>query len=149
MGHLYRREFIYSIDMDRNRAQDGMDLRIYQYPLETDSYYPGSLSRPCSVLEMMLALAIRCEQHIMSDTEKGDRTSVWFWDMIINLGLDGMDDVHYDEATVDAAIDRLLNHTYETDGQGGLYTVRNAPKDMRTAEIWYQMMWYLSETDYR
>lgn len=44
-------------------------------------------NRPCSVLEMIIALAIRLEEHIMDDPDIGNRTGQWFWDMIVSLGL--------------------------------------------------------------
>ena len=36
-------------------------------------------NKTCSVLEMMIALAIRCEEHIMDDPDVGNRTGQWFW----------------------------------------------------------------------
>ena len=52
--YLHSREFTYTLNMDSNRAQDGIDLR--------ERYYGDStIKGPCSVLEMMLALSIRCE----------------------------------------------------------------------------------------
>ena len=64
---LHSIEFRYSIDRDENRAIDGIDLRYY-YSF-TNGYDDLSefLEGPCSVLEMMVALAIKCEE-IMDDT---------------------------------------------------------------------------------
>lgn len=46
-------------------------------------------------LEMIIALAIRLEEHIMDDPDIGNRTGQWFWDMIVSLGLgsEGLIDV--------------------------------------------------------
>ena len=41
---------------------------------------------------MMIALAIRCEEHIMDDPDAGDRTGQWFWSMLVSLGLGSMDE---------------------------------------------------------
>ena len=145
---LHEREFIFQIGMDENRAADGRDLR---YRFGRERAYDDALideylcDRPCSILEMMLALAIRCEENIMSDPALGDRTGQWFWNMIISLGLNGMDDQRYNERYVDDILDRFLRREYSSRGQGGLFTVRYPHKDLRTVEIWYQMNWYLNE----
>jgi hypothetical protein len=102
-----------------------------------------ALDGPCSVLEMILALAIRCEENIMDDPLKGDRTKQWFWGMINNLGLDTMTDMNYNERFIDDCVCRFLNRDYEPDGRGGLFTVRNCYEDLRNVEIWYQLLWYL------
>lgn len=132
--------------MDENRARDGIDLR-YRFA------YDSGLSRvevklldrtPCSVLEMIVALAVRCETHIMSNDEIGDRTSLWIWKMFDNLGLSNEYDQNFNEACVDKAITRLIYREYEPDGKGGLFTVPNTKKDLRKVEIAYQMFWYLN-----
>ena len=86
------------------------------------------------------------EETIMEDADIGNRTGQWFWGMIVNLGLGGMYGANYDPVTVDQIISRFLDRAYDYDGKGGLFTVRAPRKDMRTVEIWYQMNWYLSET---
>lgn len=142
--HLHDREFIYFVPYDDNRADDGISLR-YRYSLICDRmYYEDYLTGPCSVLEMMLGLAIRCEETIMDDPEKGDRTGQWFWGMVVNLGLGSMSDANYDERYVDDVITRFLNREYEPDGRGGLFTVKGWNRDMRTAEIWHQLMAYIN-----
>jgi hypothetical protein len=100
--------------------------------------------KPCSVLEMLVALSMRCEETIMSDGEC-DRTGVWFWSMLNNLGLTEMDDSHFNERKAYDIIQRFLDREYSYYGEGGLVTVKNPGGDMRTAEIWYQIMWYLDE----
>ena len=103
---------------------------------------PECLYRPCSVLEMMIALALRCDA-FMDDPEIGERTSQWFWDMIINLGLGYMIDEKYDEYVVDEIIRRFLDRDYEPDGKGGLFRIKRCMYDLREVEIWYQLCWYL------
>ena len=71
---LHDTEFTYTIPMDGNRAEDGIDLR---YRFGREHSYPDAViasyldDRPCSILEMMTALAIRCEEHIMDDPDNG------------------------------------------------------------------------------
>ena len=143
---LHDTEFIFSIPNDVNRAIDGEDLR-YRFSLEFEERegvpIPCKIEGPCSVLEMMVALSDRCEEHIMDDPDIGNRTGKGFWDMIENLELDGMSDTSFDECYVEEVIDRLLNREYGRNGEGGLFYIPHCPYDLRSEEIWYQMMWYL------
>ena len=101
------------------------------------------LDGPCSILEMMVALAIRCEEGIMDDPDIGDRTGQWFWGMVTNLGLGSMSDENFDRKYVDEVIERFLNRKYDPDGRGGLFRVRNCKYDLREVEIFHQLCWYL------
>lgn len=100
---------------------------------------------PCRVLEMLTALSIKCEEHIMSNPKYGDRTSLWFWGMIESLGLMDMIDTCFDADYVDFVLDRLENRKYRKNGSGGLFTIHDTRCDMRNVEIWKQMCWYLDE----
>lgn len=143
---LHNIEFRYSIAMDANREEDGIDLR-YRFitevgiPKNYQEVY-GYLDGPCSVLEMMIALAIRCEESIMDDPDIGDRTSEWFWLMMKNLGLDYMSDRKFDRDVAEEKISIFLDRRYKRNGEGGLFVV-NGRRDLRKVEIWYQMCWYL------
>ena len=142
---LHDTEFRYSIPRDDNRAYDGLNLR-YRFGYENgygDDISADFDSRPCSVLEMMVALAIRCEESIMDDPYVGDRTGQWFWGMIVNLGLGSMIDSRFDKRRVDEVIKRFLDREYEPNGKGGLFTIKNCDRDLRNVEIWYQLCWYL------
>lgn len=141
---LHSIPFRWSISRDENRADDGIELRYrfsYGYCEVTNAelYLDG----PCSVLEMMLALAIRCEENIMDDPRVGDRTRQWFWGMIVNLGLGSMQDARFDKERVKKQVKIFLDRNYEPDGRGGLFTVRNCDRDLRDVEIWHQLCWYL------
>ena len=142
--HLHDVEFTYSIPRDANRAEYGIGLRSRFADEEDIPDIDLYLDGPCSVLEMMLALAIYCEEHIMDDPTIGDRTSQWFWVMIANLELNGMDDKRYDPRYVDEVLDRFLNREYEPDGTGGLFKVRNCEDDMRELEIQYQLYRFIN-----
>lgn len=144
LTHLHSIEFIYSIPRDSNRANDGEKLR-YRFALLQDcEELSDYLDDPCSVLEMILALAIRVEENIMDDPEIGDRTAQWFWEMIANLGLGGMSDRHYDKDYVNEVVYRFLYREYEPDGRGGLFRIRNCERDLRDVEIWCQFNYYIN-----
>lgn len=144
---LFQIEFYWTnnVCMDENRYEDGIDLRE-QFMDERDEYDMKFLAycqkAPCSVLEMMVALSIRMEG-IMEEPDDNDRTGYWFWCMIKNLELDGMDNLHFDRDEVEEKIDILLKRQYEQNGRGGLFTIDNCAYDLRNVEIWYQMCWYL------
>lgn len=145
---LYDTEFIFSIPNDINRAIDGEDLR-YRFSLEFENEegipLPYKIEGPCSVLEMMIALAIKCEETIMDDPRYGDRTAQWFWRMMSNLGLGLMTDDVYDRDYVKEKIDIFLNREYDPDGKGGLFYIRDCAEDLRNVEIWAQLCWYLDK----
>ena len=142
---LHDIEFRYSLPMDQNRASDGINLRYrFAYRHSDIANAESYLHGPCSVLEMMVALSMRCEEDIMDDGEIGDRTSQWFWTMIRNLGLGTMTDSKFDRNLVDSAVARFLDRDYEPDGRGGLFQVKNCKYDMRSIEIWHQLNEYLN-----
>lgn len=145
--HLHDTNFTYLIRNDQNRAEDGISLR-YRFAKnasieEPIGYILDCLDEKCSVLEMMIALANRCEEDYMDDPAFGDRTAQWFWGMITNLNLGSMIDTRYDKRYVDKALYNFLHRKYEADGRGGLFRIRNCKEDMRKVEIWYQMCYFL------
>lgn len=145
--YLYSREFYSDVGNDCNRAEDGLDFRMRfaegsHYTYRDVRIY---LTKPCSVLEMMVALAFRCEEHIMGDPDLGDRTGQWLHTMLVSLNLDHLTDDNHNECQVEKAIDAFLAHDYESNGNGGLFSINHCHEDMRNAEIWYQMCWYLDE----
>lgn len=156
LEQLYHEKFEYSWDPslnDENRASDGTDLRL-EFSNESSYIYEGYVSEaiymPCTMLEMMIGLAKRIENQIMSDYSYGDRTGQWFWSMIASLQLGNMDDSNYNPVYVRKRLAIFSNHEYEPNGDGGLFTLSKPPKDLRHEEIWTQAMWYLDENfDFR
>ena len=148
LAYLHTVDFIWQIPLDENRAEDGISLRYRFARLQPheDLVYAitDMLIGPCSVLEMMLALAIRCEEDIMDDTAYGDRTRQWFWNMVVSLGLGSMTDDRFDEQAAKKIIDTFLHRKYEPNGKGGLFTIRRCSDDIREVEIYTQMCWYLN-----
>lgn len=147
---MSRKDFHYILLMDANRYQDGISLR-YQFgyecgipDLEVEHYL--DTDRECSVLEMMIALAIRTETDTMYNSMYGDRTYIWFWDMVRSLGLIGYTDENsWNTYMVDYILEQFMDHNYLEDGRGGLVTIDPPPADMRTVDIWTQINWKLNE----
>lgn len=140
LKQLFDTPFVYLLERDANRAHDGLDLRDrYSYEAGVDL----DISSSCSVLEMMIALSIRCETDVMYDPSRGDRTYIWFWMMIDNLGLSGMQNGSYDRLKIKYTLMRFMNRNYDTDGKGSLFRIVGA-KGMENEEIWYQMNTFLN-----
>lgn len=148
LSFLHDNPFRYTVPMDANREEDGFELR-YRFADEegVDKRIAASEidNKACSVLEMMAALAIRCEEQIMSEPNKPDQTGKWFMVMLYNLGLDIMDDQSFDQQEAEQIVERFLDRRYSRDGDGGLFRIKNSPVDMRKVEIWYQLNWYISK----
>ena len=154
MEYLYSCPFTSSYANDCNRVQDGVDLRFQfidslnsspEYLKYTYHDVYKYLTHDCNMLEMMAALAQKCEDHIMGDPEIGDRSGEWFWGMLKNTHLDSMSDEFFDISEVETIVSNIIHHNYAPNGEGGLFSVRNPDIDMRQAELWYQMNWYLGE----
>ena len=148
MSFLFETPFVYILPMDGNRYEDGVDLR-YRFGNENDipqaeiaKYLDHT---DCSLLEMMAALAIRCEEHIMEDDDYGDRTPLWFREMLNSTGLYAFTDASFNKDAAFSIVDRLFTRTYAADGSGGLFRIKRPTSDMRRAEIWCQAMAYLNE----
>lgn len=142
---LHQIEFIFTIPNDINRAKDGVDLRYRFAMLKDDDRIMEILDGPCSVLEMMVAISIRCEETIMDDTRYGDRTGQWFWNMMSNLGIGRMTDDIFEEYVVEDIINTFLERRYRPDGKGGLFYIKGCEDDLRDVEIWIQLCWYLDK----
>ena len=138
IDYLMETQFVWSVANDDNRATDGIDLR-YEYG--KGAGWEG----PCSVLEMMIALAQRIENNIMGEPGEEDQTYFWFWEMIKNLGLYTYDDSHFGYATVDYIVQNWLMRKFRADGIGGAFPLRYPAEDQRGVEIWFQMCNWLNE----
>lgn len=148
---LMEREFYWIIDNDSNRASDGQYLRVMFEKEIHDTTYFGDINAPCSMLEMLIALAKRIDD-ILYDSERGPRVDYWFWMLIGNLGLDPATDEEiswngkYGEKFVNRTIDHFLERKYSKKGYGGLFPLHsNRYSDQRNVEIWYQMNYYVIE----
>lgn len=144
LSTLYERSFTWSVGHDDNREADGLALRS-RYLEERGDDSRIIFKDSCSILEMMVALAIRIEDSLMYDPDYGDRTPLWFWDMIKSLGLERFTDDKFDAAEVNHILSQFLSRDYSRDGKGGLFTVKSRSIDMRKTEIWYQMNFHYGE----
>lgn len=148
LGVLDGVEFKDTRGIDSNRIRDAQELRA---DLIAEMALDHTAVRPfpnVSMLEVMIAIADRLGQ-ITGDED----TAFWFWEMVSNLMLDGIDDNEfwshpesYEDEILDS-VDNAINIKYDRDGLGGLFLLREgvAPQDMRDTELWYQMQYYANE----
>ena len=140
---LYQTEFIYLVSGDDNRVEDGTDLRLeffYETQTSDDGYF---LSQPCSVLEMLIAFSRK------ASFETDDHPTLWFWIMLSNLGIDGLNDARLvDMNSVQAVVDHFVWRRYDGKGRGGLFPLLHSKQDQALVELWYQFNQYLIEKRY-
>lgn len=144
---LHVRRFVWTIPNDDNRNKDGEKLREI---FADESFYDNCdcLRGPASVLEVLIGIAKRMES-ILYDPKMGDRTVNWFWELIENLGLQRFTDEEYylngGPILVDQILSIWMHRSYKKTGVGGIFPLKNAKKDQKKVEIWYQMHAYLAE----
>lgn len=138
---LYNTHFIYILNEDKNRQDDGVALR-FQFSHETANTVDDR--EPANVLEVLVALAMRCENEIMGNDDFGNRTGIWFWEMLNNIGIGHMNDREYNEETIDILLYKFLHREYDNNGIGCAFrTTKDV--DMRNTELWYQMQYHINE----
>jgi len=137
---LHKTEFVWVVPADRNRAQDGIELRTNferEMRLGHDIEFENM---PCSVLEMMVAFAKRASFQTYIPTKK------WLWEFISNLKLDEFrrvsdQDIHL----IDDILYSFIWRQYDSNGYGGMFPMCSPKKDQRKVEIWYQFAEYVHE----
>lgn len=136
---LHETEFIFHISRDSNRAVDGENL-MYRFAYEYGYSYDficKALDRPCSMLEMMVALCIRCQEYIVVDSVDNQLSGDLFLDMLHSLRLDQFYGVRYNELEATDILKDFL------DGYGPLFGPYNGR--LRKEELWSQAMRHLNE----
>ena len=131
-GHYGRlMEFLHSIPfystvqipLDKNRGADGKDLRL-RFVESTNEYsynhaYLYLMDYDATMLEVMVALALRCEENIMHDIDLGDRSFEWFYGMLCSSGLNVCYDEQFDKNEAGNIVNRVLERKYARNGKGG------------------------------
>jgi hypothetical protein len=136
---LFYEPFYHFVPNDDNRAEEGRGLRDKfmndtKYKLIRHSYF-----KPCSVLEMMIALSERMAFQLFNPMKEPDPDrSGCFWEIVDNLKLKP-------NQSNAAIIHKLNRREYMESGLGGMFPLENYREDQRAIEIWYQMMAYLNE----
>lgn len=137
LRQLYSAKFNVLVPYDENRAADGIELR-HKYEAEVGPLPPKVYSEPCTLLEMIIALAERMSFEIM-DYDQDLDIPTCFWLMMENLGIRKNHEMN------PPIIRRLNDRTYQRNGRGGLFPVNHSDRDQRDVELWYQMHGYILE----
>ena len=150
MGTLLDIDFYWTISNDDNRCEDGLDLRreyAYKEGIVDEIFNYDC----CTVLEMLVGLSRRIERDITYSDSNPDLTGVWFCQLIANLGLlDCTNDLYSDkkQEKVIRNVYTFMDRTYDFDGKGGLFPLKDPHEDQRNVEIWKQMASYFTEKGY-
>lgn len=150
IDYLYSTEFKTVVPDDNNRAIDGMDLRyrfLYEAGADEQSAMiikDTELAGPCTVLEMMIALAIKMDEELLYDWELGPRQHIWFYQMLKSMHIDKYTNDRFEDILVYKAVTDMMLYNIAANGSGGLFTFRNVDIDARDLSIWYQMNHYVT-----
>lgn len=145
---LHTIKFEIQLERDANRIAD-VDILRHQFEDESNfALYDCIYSEPPSFLEVCLVLAIRMNR-MMAESEDKDETSKWLWIMFNNCGFERFTDDSWNfnnsEQEVNEIAYRVMNRTYEPNGEGNIFVLNSDIPDQRTVEIWYQMQSFLNE----
>jgi len=127
LNTIHRRTFNFSVPNDDNRAADGLELR--EQFLSEHTYGINELNMgPCTMLEMLIGLATRCE-YIMDSKSMAE----WFWIMLDNADLSRFTDDRFVDLdglpAINHRLDRIVDRTYHKTGVGGLFPLHHHKKD--------------------
>lgn len=137
--HLFNIDYKHINEYDSNRASDGEYLRFLygeEVGLTSDTVIRNLEFSPCTILELIVALAIRLETIFYTDKPTDNRTDLWIKDMIESLGLSRFDNDRFDRDEVDERIYRFLNAEFDEYGKGGLFTLNTPNPNIRSFDIW-------------
>lgn len=144
---LYSTEFVWLIPNDDNRLEDGRDLRAeFIKEAAIDDVDQTWLTIGCSLMEMLVGLSRRLVFESEVETGVGD----WFWHLLSNIELAELNDrlvesgPHH-EQFIFHMLHQVIWRTYQSDGFGGLFPLRDPREDQRKVELWYQLSNYLLE----
>lgn len=151
---LYYQDFVWIIELDSNRGYDGLLLRG---DFTHGNDYVEDLNhlngKACSVLEALIGLAQRMD-YILDDEDRGDRTRLWFWEFIDNLGLSKYTN-HYIAELDDSGligvsgIDKICSdwmfRQFDYTGRGSPFPLDKPFEDQRNLDMIRQLNAYVLE----
>lgn len=139
--HSHRFEVVHA--SDENRVADAIELReifLSETNILGDDDWFGQES---SVFEVLIAFSERASFQIEMSSKD------WFWQFITNLRLEDFRRAsRSDRHTIHRVLDRFVQRTYESNGDGGLFPLRRPRRDQREIEIWYQFCDYVEDNGF-
>lgn len=150
--HSHAFYWLDSVPDDRNRARTALELREKYKELVGDILDQNGIA---SVLEVLISLAIKCEDSLMRNFKDEDTTYIWFWSMLENAGLldQQFNDLNFIVGKTDILIgeilDNILSRNYGPDGYGGFFYAERSPLDFRKLDLWIQLnQWILENYEF-
>lgn len=153
LGELFLLDFTWTEDvpLDFNRAEDGLILRsgYTDIGMSMESIDEELGDKPCSVLEVLIALSQKMD-YTLYDDDKGDRSRIWFWEMISNLKLDDYTNARIENnwallGHIDNIIIKWLNRDFGMNGWGSPFPLWYPRTDQRRLQLIDQMNEYCLE----
>lgn len=146
---LHSRDYVPIMIMDDSRAKDGVNMRdIYMSKVNnTYAVVQGSnpwVDIPCSMLEMMIAFAIRIKEEFYSEYDDiFDMTTIIFSSFMSSLGID-TETITEEELNI--IINNFICRNYDPSGKGSLFNLSGKTLDIdwRDPPIWNQMLAWVS-----
>lgn len=142
MEVLHEAPFESYVEHDENREADGIELRIDF--INDTGIFIQTYNPPCSLLEMLVAFAIRIDDEYIGDPSQESPENI-FWKMLCNLGLDQFDDRHFNEQQVKKILGVWILRVFEPDGKRSIFPLRDPRSDQRQCDLWTQMISYVNE----
>lgn len=140
LWRMHNTEFVWTILElnDDNRLKDGLDLQ-HEWSRTAKLSHEG-----CSFLEVLVGLSRRVA------FQTSGKPDLWAWRLIKNLGLNKMSDVLLPRqlAEIDEVLAGVIWRSYENDGSGGFFPLKDPKEDQTRVEIWYQMMAFVMESQH-
>ena len=144
---LHEIPFTIILERDNNRLSDAFRLREMFKDSTCYAVYDCIDNMPVSFLEILISLALHMEFN-MSSSEDINETCKWTWVLLTNLNLEWFDDTRWDDSSeieVHYICQRVMDRTYESNGEGGIFPLKACKDDQRTVELWYQLNYFLNE----
>lgn len=138
LEELYSIPYTWTHELDRNREIAGLQLRE-EFAYNSGFDQSGMEQTPCSVLEMLIALA-----EYMAEIY-GYTLSKWFWEMISNMKLDHFTDGNCNVNQVDGMVNRWLQGNYTRSGDGTPFPLRRFDVDTRRIQLFDMLSAYVNE----
>ncbi len=145
------------IEMDENRSEDGMRLRMeYSDEISKDESEAELICDQidcqlgsCTILELLVVLA-RMMEYEMLDSQYEAGVGKWFMELLMNLGIEDLTDeqliFHPGQLSIlQERLYKFIYRKYDWDGEGGLFPLMYAQGDQRRTELAIQMNRYLEE----
>ena len=148
---LFSIDFHWMLPLDSDREYDGLVLRENYYDNRVVKEQIGD--KPCSVLEVLISLSERMD-YILDDDDRGNRTRIWFWEMIDNLGLKKFTNEYLDKPygrklsklnDIHRICDRWMNRKFDFQGNGSPFPLDYPNEDQRSLDMITQLNRYILE----